>query len=83
MFCCAWQGCEPALWVSVTLSGPNIQPQSGVITPCEQKSVTRVPAHCLRLRRLPERLARVQRLQSFRFDKLSKLSDGQIHLYFR
>lgn len=66
-----------------SLSGPNIQPQSGVITPCEQKSVTRVPACCLRLRRLPEWLARVQRLQSFRCDKLSKLSDGQIHLYFR
>lgn len=47
--------CLARLWTcivgfSYSLSGPNIQPQSGVITPCEQKSVTRVPAHCLRLR---------------------------------
>lgn len=70
--------CLARLWTCVvgfsySLSGPNIQPQSGVITPCEQKSVTRVPVRCLRLRRLPEWLVRVQRLQSFRCDKLSKL----------
>lgn len=80
--------CLARLWTcfvgfSYSRSGPNIQPQSGVITPCEQKSVTRVPERCLRLRRLPEWLVRVQRLQSFRCDKLSKLSDVQIHLYFR
>lgn len=80
--------CRARLWTcfvgfSYSPSGPNIQPQSGVITPCEQKSVTRVPERCLRLPRLPEWLVRVQRLQSFRCDKLSKLSDVQIHLYFR
>lgn len=80
--------CLARLWTctvgfSYSLSGPNMQPQCGVITPCEQKSGTRVPARCSRLHRLPECLARVQRLQSFRCDKLSKLSDGQIRLYFR
>lgn len=96
-FYCFWQIfvlqqtcllCLARLWTcfvgfSYSRSGPNMQPQSGVITPCEQKSVTRVPERCLRLRRLPEWLVRVQRLQSFRCDKLSKLSDVQTHLCFR